>query len=82
MGFILGLVFLAIFIGGGTVLIYGTWRNWPRLVDPPERLASTYSLSFIKNVFGSAALRFHNYALGSAFILAGLLMIWNEFSKK
>jgi hypothetical protein len=82
MEYILGAMFLVFTIGGGGTVIYGTWRNWPWLVNPPEELVFTYSLSFIKRVFGSAALRFHNYALGIAFVLAGLLAVWIEFFRK
>jgi len=73
MGFMLGIVFLILTIGGGATLLYGTWYKWPPLVDPPEEFAFVYSLSFVKRVFGPSALKFHNYALGVAFVLTGCL---------
>ena len=82
MGFVLGILFLILTIGGGATLIYGTWHKWSRLVDPPEEFALVYSLTFVKRVFGPSALKFHNYTLGIAFILAGLLMLWNELLGK
>ncbi len=78
MGILLGLLFLTLSIGGGFTLIYGTWRDWPCLVNPPEKLALVYSLSFVKKYLGATALRFHNYVLGLLFVIAGLAMLWNE----
>jgi hypothetical protein len=82
MGFMLGIVFLILTIGGGATLLYGTWHKWPWLVHPSEDFALVYSLSFVRRVFGPSALKFHNYALGIAFVLAGLLMLWNELLGK
>ncbi len=79
MEFVLGIVFFTLTIGGGATLLYATWRNWSWLVDPPERFVLVYSHSFIKRVFGSAVLRLYNYVLGAALVLAGLLMLWNEW---
>lgn len=79
MKIIFGMVFMVFTLGGGGALVYGTWRNWSLLVDPPQELALLYSLSFVKKTFGAAALRFHNYLLGVVFILVGLFTLWNEF---
>lgn len=78
MEILLGLIFLTLSIGGGFILIYGTWRGWPCLINPPEKFALVYSLAFIKKYLGATSLRFHNYVLGILFIIVGLVMLWNE----
>lgn len=82
MNVALAVLFLSVSIGGGAGLIYGTWRNWPSLVDPDEKVALVSSLSFVRKVFGARALRVHNYVLGSALILIGLVMLGSEYFKE
>jgi len=79
MYILLGILFSALFIVGGSLMVYGTWHSWSLLVDPPEEFWLTYSQSFMKKVLGTDALRMHNYILGSVLVLVGLIILWNGF---
>ncbi len=63
------------------VLLYGTWHNWPVLVDPSEAYWLAYSQSFLKKLLGTIALRIHNYCLGSVFVVTGLIILWKGLSR-
>lgn len=70
-------VFGLLFIALGSLLIYGTFKRWRMLVDPPEDLWLVYSHSFIKRLFGQRFLVLFNYFMGALFMLLAGLGIWN-----
>jgi len=72
----LSLLFFLIIGFGGTVLIYGALKNWPLLVDPPEKMAYYYSQALIKKLFGKKFLLIETYVLGILFILVGITGVW------
>jgi sulfite exporter TauE/SafE len=53
----------------GLLLIVGTLLRWKFLVDPPERWATFYSLSKLKESFGSGFLVVFNFVIGTIIVL-------------
>lgn len=76
---LLGLVFILIFTVIGLLLVIGTYKKWPYLVDPPPEFYSQY---YVKKIFGSKFLAIFNYILGVLFIILSLIGIWNGLFKK
>ena len=74
---VLGLSLYVLIISIGLLLIIGTLRKWPLMVDPPEQCWLVYSQSFIKKAFGRTGLVTFNYLVGCLFIFVGLLALWN-----
>lgn len=64
-------------IVGSLVCIYGSYRRWKWLVDPPEHLAFVYSQSLLKVLFGSVFVRNFTMIVGwlvLAYVIALLFM--------
>lgn len=78
---IFAILFAAVFIVLGIILIYGTYKRWPALVDPPENWSLFYSQAFLKRWLGQAFLILYTYVLGFLFIAFACFGLWNGFSK-
>ncbi len=62
----------------GVIWIYGTAKNrWKALINPTtdNLVWLFYGPAFIKKLFGEDALRIFNYAIGSFFIVFGILCV-------
>ena len=73
-------LFACVFVVVGFLLVYGAYRRWPFLVDPPAELSTVYSQAFIRKMFGLRATIIFTYCLGGAALLVGALVgIWRGF---
>lgn len=80
MNILFSFIFITLFFLAGMGLILGTKRRCPWLVDPPVDkwwIWIFYSHSFGKKIFGKKFLIIFNYFLGTLFIFASLLGLWN-----
>lgn len=74
--------FALLFFAMGVVLVYGTYRRWPGLVDPPDRwLSPFYSQALLKKWFGRTFVIAYTYILGLLFVAIAGLGLWNGFTK-
>lgn len=74
-----GLLFLFLFTVVGILLMIGTYKKWPILVDPPQEFYSQYML---KKIFGSKFIVIFNYFMGVLFIVLSLIAILNGLLQK
>lgn len=58
-------------------MLFGVFKKWPFLINPPEKMSGFYSQSFIKKVFGQKVLIFETIFIGLAFIGFGLYGLLN-----
>ena len=65
------------FFVAGLVLIYGAWRKWSVLVNPPDFLWPFYSQAFIKKHFGQRVLIYATYIMGVLIALVALGLLVN-----
>ncbi|MGYP001271665624 len=77
----LPIIFALFFFSLGALLVYGTYRRWPVLVDPPDKWAPFYSQALLKKYFGRTFLIAYNYILGLLFIVFTCIGLWNGFTK-
>ena len=68
----LGLIFGGVFTFLGCILLFGAYKKWEFLVDPPEEYWKFYSQSFIKKIFGKQFLLIETYLLGLVILLLGI----------
>jgi hypothetical protein len=66
-----GLAFSLLFIVAGLMTLYGAYRRWPMLIDPPEDLWFSYSQAGIKKLFGKRITLVFTYFLGAMFVSIG-----------
>lgn len=70
-------LFCCFMIAAGGVLIYGAYRRWPILVDPPKSWRFFYSQSAMRAFLGQKAVLFYTYLLGVLFVAGGVVALWN-----
>jgi hypothetical protein len=59
----------------GCVAVYGAWKKWAWLVDPPVTgLWWIYSQSLLKRLFGARFVRAFTFALGVTMMLVPLVL--------
>ena len=75
----LDIVFPLFFIIMGFLLILGTLREWPSILNPPDGSNFIYGQSFIRRHFGKDFLRFWNCLLGIVFLSFGKGLAENLF---
>ncbi len=73
---ILGLIFGIVFAFIGFLLVYGGYKRWKFLVDPPENLWLFYSQSFAKKFYGSEDARGVAIFIGVIIFCFGLYFAW------
>jgi hypothetical protein len=59
----------------GILSIYGAYKKWKFLIDPPESLAGFYSQAWIKKLYGRKFLLWETYIMGVIFIAMGVVLI-------
>jgi hypothetical protein len=69
---LLPVVFLVV---GGAILVWGTYRRWALLVNPPDVPSGFYPYAMMKRVLGPRAVRAYKYGLGSVMLALGLLAL-------
>ena len=57
-------------------MIYGAYRKWSWLVDPPEYLWPVYSQAFLKKLFGRRFVIGWTYLFGILFVAAMFVSLW------
>ena len=72
-------VFPLFFIVMGFLLILGTIKEWPSIVDPLDGSNFIYGQSFIRRHFGKDFLKFWNCLIGIIFISFGQGLAENLF---
>jgi hypothetical protein len=70
---LLGFLIYLLFVSLGVILIVGTWRRWPWLVDPPLDQWTFNFHAFLKKVFGQKFLIYFNYVVGVMIIIVLLI---------
>jgi len=78
MYFLFGFLFIISFLVVGFILVIGTYRKWPLLLDPPPIFEFHVML---KRKFGVKVLIIHNYIIGFTFIIVTLIGICNLIFK-
>ena len=68
-----GFIFSLLVIVSGICMLYGIFKKWPFLVNPPEDNWIFYSQAFIKKIFGERILIFETIIVALAFIGLGLV---------
>ena len=66
----------ALLLGVGLALIYGAYRRWSWLIDPPDYLWPVYSQAFLKKLFGRRVVIGWTYLFGILLVGAMLLSLW------
>ena len=72
---IVGILFFSMMSVVGGILIFGTYRKWMWLVDPPTD-SFCYSHALLKKMFGAKFLMFFNYIIGSIFIVLSVATVF------
>lgn len=70
--YIPGLIFGLFFSGCGFLLVYGAYKKWKFLVDPPTGLWPFYTQSLIKKIDGSEGARGYALFIGTLILCFGL----------
>lgn len=66
-------IFVLIFVSFvGATLLFGAFKQWQWLVNPPTEWAWFYSQSFIKKIFGKKGLLIYTYLIGFLFLAVGI----------
>jgi hypothetical protein len=73
----LAIAFTFLFIISGSIIIYGAYKRWPKLIDPPIEEKYFYSQFFIRCLFGKKFLLYYTYFMGILFVIAGSFGLWN-----
>lgn len=74
-----GILFCGLFIIAGGLLLYGTYRRWPMLVNPPRKSRFIYSQTALRALLGERGVVLCTYAMGVLFIAFAALGLWNGF---
>ena len=61
-------------------MIYGAYRKWSWLVDPPEYLWPVYSQAFLKKLFGRRVVIGWTYLFGIVFVAAMFVSLWSTLA--
>src|SRR6266404_5769053 len=61
-------------------MIYGAYRKWSWLVDPPEYLWPVYSQAFLKKLFGRRFVISWTYLFGIVFVAAMFVSLWTTLA--
>ena len=64
-------------LGAGLVAIYGAYRRWSWLVDPPDYLWPVYPQAFLKHLYGRRLVIGWTYLLGIVVVTVMSHSIWN-----
>jgi hypothetical protein len=78
---VFAILFAVFFIVLGGIIVYGTYKRWPGLVDPPENWSLFYSQAFLKKWLGQKFLIMYTYFLGILFIGFACFGLWNGLAK-
>ena len=70
------IILWALLLGVGLALIYGAYRRWSWLIDPPDYLWPVYSQAFLKKLFGRRVVIGWTYLFGILLVGAMLLSLW------
>lgn len=65
-------------IAGSLICIYGSYRRWKWLVDPPEHLALVYSQSLLKVLFGRVFVRNFTMIVGWLVLAYAVALLLTE----
>ncbi len=74
------ILFALVFFALGVMLVYGTYKRWPGLVNPPDKWAPFYSQALLKKWFGRTFVIAYTYILGLLFIVFACIGLWNGFT--
>lgn len=68
------ILFGAFFVVAGVILIYGSYRRWSWLVDPPEEMWPFYSQALLKKFIGTEGVVMATYVMGVLFIVVAAVI--------
>lgn len=74
-----GILFCCLLIIFGALHVYGAYRRWPMLVNPPKKSRFIYSQAALRALFGERGVVAFTYSFGVLLIAAGALGLWNGF---
>jgi len=66
-------LFVLIFVSLiGILLLYGAYKQWQWLINPPSEWAWFYSQSFLKKIIGKKGLLIYTYFIGFLLLVIGI----------
>ena len=60
----------------GMLMLFGAYKRWTWLVDPPREYRFVYSQSAIRALFGRRGAIIVTYVMGAVLVALGIVGLW------